>query len=58
MRLRAIAIDGVVGSGAGAWFWWMPPFDQAMHAIGTVLVVGTLAVRFAIAVRDYRRGPR
>jgi hypothetical protein len=57
MRFRSLALDGGVTAGAGAWFLgYVPTFDQTMHVVGTLLIVGTLAVRFAIALRAWRRG--
>jgi hypothetical protein len=57
MKLRSVTIDGITVGGAGAWFLgYVPTFDQTMHVVGTLLIVGTLAVRFAIALRAWRRG--
>ncbi len=57
MRLRSLTFDGLTVGAAGTW-WWLPSFDEAVHVVIALLVVGTLAVRLAIAWREWRRGRR
>lgn len=58
MRLRSIVIDGGFVGAGGAWLWLIPTFDQTVHVVGSLLVLGILVLRAAIAWREYRRARR
>lgn len=53
--IHEMKIDGAVGAASIAAPWWLQLFNEGMHVVVVIGGAVLLALRIALAVREWRR---